>query len=78
MTRQKQEVRRAAARLQNLGKVVAVTESQPERLRAAVQGLRTEDAYSAAAACRACQAAQSQTGDASALCPQHLAQAMGL
>jgi hypothetical protein len=71
----KKEVRRAAARLANLGKVVVVTESQPERLRAAVQGLRTEAAYGAAAACPACQAAQHR--DPSALCPEHLAKALG-
>lgn len=78
MSSQKRELRRAAARLQSLGKVVAVTEPQEERLRAAVQGLRTEDTYSAAAACPACRDAQQHSGDASALCPPHLAKAMGL
>lgn len=75
MSGAKKEIRRAAARLANLGKVVVVTESQPERLRAAVQSLRTEDAYGAAAACTACQAVQAS--DPSALCPEHLAKALG-
>lgn len=75
MSSTKKEIRRAAARLANLGKVVVVTESQPERLRAAVQSLRTEDAYGAATACAACQSAQAR--DPSALCPQHLAKALG-
>ncbi len=77
MSGAKKEVRRAAARLANLGKVVVVTESQPERLRAAVQSLRTEDAYGAAAACPACQFAQSRAHDPGALCPEHLAKALG-
>jgi hypothetical protein len=78
MSSQKREIRRAAARLANLGKVVVVTESQDERLRAAVQTLRTEDTYEAAAACPACRTAQEASGDASALCQQHLAKALGL
>lgn len=78
MSSQKRELRRAAARLQNLGKFVVVTESQGERQRAMGQQLRTEDTYAAAGACGACRAAQSQSGDPSALCPSHLARAMGL
>jgi hypothetical protein len=78
MSSQKREIRRAAARLANLGKVVVVTESQDERLRASVQDLRTQDTYEAAAACPACRAAQAQSGDASALCQPHLARALGL
>lgn len=75
MSSAKKEIRRAAARLANLGKVVVVTESQPERLRAAVQSLRTEETYGAAAACAACRSVQA--GDPSALCPEHLAKALG-
>lgn len=77
MSSAKKEVRRAAARLANLGKVVVVTESQPERLRAAVQSLRTEDAYGGAAACPACQSVQARDRDPGALCPEHLAKALG-
>lgn len=78
MNSQRRDARRAAARLQNLGKLVVVTESQSERQRAAVQQLRTEDTYAAAGACAECQAAQHHSGDPSALCPAHLARAMGL
>ena len=78
MTSQRRDARRAAARLQNLGKFVVTTESQGERQRAALQMLRTEDTYAASDACAECQAAQRKSGDPSALCPSHLARAMGL
>lgn len=78
MTSPKRAVRRAAARLQNLGKFVVVTESQSERQRAALQELRTADTYAAADTCAECRTAKSQSGDPSALCPSHLAQALGL
>lgn len=73
----KREVRQAAARLRNLGKVVPLHRSDEERLREAQQAARNQDIYEAAPACPACSAAQRAGQDASALCEAHLQAALG-
>ncbi len=72
----KREVRQAAARLRGLGKVVPVGRSDEERLREAQQAARNEDLY--AVVCAACGEARRHSGDDTALCPEHLARALGL
>jgi len=52
--------------------------SPAEQLRDLEQSERTEESYREAAGCEACQAEQRATGDATALCPHHLSEAMGL
>jgi len=52
--------------------------SPAEQLRELQQSERTEDSYREAAACEACRDEQKKTGDDTALCPKHLAEAMGL
>ncbi len=74
----KRDVRRAAARLRNLGRVVPVGRSDEERLSEAQQAARNEDTYQEAAACTACTEARQKSGDETALCPEHLARALGL
>ncbi len=74
----KREVRRAAARLRHLGKLVPVGRSDEERLRQAMQELRNDDAYRDSADCPACAAERQRSGDATALCQQHLLSAMGM
>ena len=73
----RKDVRRAAARLEGMGRLVPVGRSDEERLREAQQGARNEDVYEAAAACPACQAERARAGDATALCPDHLRRALG-
>ncbi len=75
-SREKQEARRGAARLKALGRVGFSPRSDEERLREAVQTLRNEDVYEAAAACEACEKSRKESGDATALCAEHLARAM--
>lgn len=49
-----------------------------ERTEKLLSDLRVEDATEAAASCPACAAAQSASGDATALCRPHLQKALGL
>lgn len=67
-----------AARLRNLGKMVAVSRTDEDRLSQAQQALRNEDVYHGAEACPACQAARQRGPDDTALCDEHLRRAMGL
>jgi hypothetical protein len=76
--REKREARRAAARLQSLGRISIAPRSDDERLRETVQEARNQDVYEAAAECRACSELRSSCGDPTALCPRHLTQAMGV
>lgn len=75
--REKQEVRRAAARLAALGRISVTPRSDEERLRESLQSIRNEDVYEQAQSCAACQAARQANGDATALCAHHLMRAMG-
>lgn len=74
---EKRQVRRAAARLNALGRFVAAPRSDEERIRSSLQDARTEDVYEAAAACPDCQRARLSTKDETALCSAHLLRAMG-
>lgn len=49
-----------------------------QQLRELEQSERTEDSYRKAAECEACQLEQEKTGDETALCAEHFAEAMGL
>ena len=74
----RRDARRAAARLRNLGKVVPIGRTDEERLRDAQQDLRSQEAYEVAQLCAGCQAAQRHSGDATALCDEHLRRALGM
>lgn len=52
--------------------------SPADQLRELEQSESTRGSYRKAAACEACQAARQKTGDDTALCPEHFAEAMGL
>lgn len=73
----RREARRAAARLRALGRQVPLERSDQERLRQAQQAVRTEDTYQAAATCPNCAHARQEAGNPTALCPVHLADALG-
>src|SRR5262249_38278865 len=75
--REKREARRAAARLQGLGRVAIVPRSDKDRLRESLQTARTEDVYEDAGACPDCERGLDTPADRTALCPKHLAKAMG-
>jgi hypothetical protein len=78
----KGEVRQAAARLRNLkGWAHGTAPDELPAVEAAKQALRAEDMYAEgaeAAACAECAAARAGSGDGTALCERHLAEAMGL
>jgi hypothetical protein len=54
-----------------------VSETPMERLQQLDQELKDEQVYAAASGCDACDVARKKSGDASALCDKHLAEAMG-
>ncbi|MEM1022165.1 MAG: hypothetical protein AAGD10_10980 [Myxococcota bacterium] len=57
----------------------STTSASPEdQLRTLAQSERTDASYQKADACQACQAERRSTGDDTALCAQHFAEAMGL
>lgn len=55
-----------------------VKKSPAQQLRELEQSERTEASYEKASVCQACQDAQEKTGDGTALCSEHFAEAMGL
>lgn len=79
--RQKRKLaREGAARLKRKpgwdpSKVVRA--SAEERLRALDQDTKNQHAYQGAEVCGACDAARAESGDETALCDEHLREAMG-
>ena len=77
----KKDIEREAANLRRSGKLDPsriVKESPEEELRALGQETRTERAFAAAAECVYCARERREKNDGTALCREHLAEAMGL